>query len=210
MYKSTNEGEYWDSITYFDVTENPTCVITQPSDAQVVYIGKNGDVPVWWSIDGGATWEERSGTPPYNITNTRPRCFAMDPFDERIIYLGCKKDGNNPVLFRTTDGGFAWQSLNLSGYDINDILILDFFNEGIILMLATDKGILRGRPYYDFRLVKEGEFELLKYDKGLKKIFVKGADNIYQSSDGKKWEVSHLEEPIDFYGITDIINRRQK
>ncbi len=209
LYKSTNEGEYWDSLTYYARVNNPTCVITRPNDAQVVYIGKNAEVPVWWSQDGGVTWEERSGTPPYNITNTQPLCFCLDPFDFSIMYLGCKRDGNKPVLFRTTDGGFCWEELNLSNYDINDMLALFFTGEGIVLILATDKGILRGKAYYGFQLFKEGNFRLLKYDKRLKKIFAKSADKIYQSKDGKNWRVYKSAEPVDFTGITDIITRRQ-
>jgi len=214
LYKSTNEGEYWDSLPPPEYPNpniiNPTCVITRPNDAQVVYIGKNDTTPVWWSQDGGQTWEPRSGTPPNNITNTQPLCFAMDPFDERIIYLGCRKDGDKPVLFRTTDGGFYWEKLNLFNYDINDILVLFFAGEGIVLILATDKGILRGRIYYGFQLVKDGDFRLLKYDRKLKKIFAKSNDKIWWSIDGRHWRVYHSAEPIDFTGLSDIISRRQR
>ena len=179
-------------------------------------------MPVWKSEDGGQTWEPKS----YGITNTRPLCFAMDPFNSSIVYLGCKSFKDKPVLFRTNDGGFRWERLNLSGYDINDILALFFPDEGIILILATDKGILRGKPYYgnprpqvgkdkgrgetcsSFVIVKEGNFKLLKYDKRLNKIFAKSADKIYQSVDGKKWQVYRSSDSIDFFGISDIIKRR--
>ena len=211
LYKSTNEGEYWDSLPPPEYPNpnitNPTCVITRPNDAQVVYIGKNDATPVWWSQDGGQTWEPRSGTPPNNITNTQPLCFAMDPFDERIIYLGCRKDGDKPVLFRTTDGGFYWEKLSLSHFNINDILVLFFAGEGIVLILGTDKGILRGKVYENFHLVKDGDFKLLKYDKRLQRIFAKGGDKILWSIDGRHWK--HSAEPVDFTGLSDIISRRR-
>jgi len=60
LYKSVNEGEYWDSLPPPEYPNanivNPTCVITDVNNAQVVYIGKNSDVPVWKSEDGGQTW----------------------------------------------------------------------------------------------------------------------------------------------------------
>ncbi|MGQ9702896.1 MAG: WD40/YVTN/BNR-like repeat-containing protein [bacterium] len=205
LYKSTNGGEHWDSIYTYEEVVNPVCVITDPNYARVVYIGKNDATPVWKSEDGGQTWEPKS----YGITNTRPLCFAMDPFDSRIIYLGCKKDKDRPVLFRTTNGGFYWEELNISGYDINDILTFFFADEGIILILATEKGILRGRPYDDFKLVKEGEFKQLCYDKKAGKIFAKGIDRVWQSSDGKWWEIYQSAKPVDFSGLSDIIKRRQ-
>ena len=209
LYKSTNEGESWQVPTQDERVNNPTCVITQPANAQIVYIGKNDATPVWWSQDGGETWEPRSGTPPNNITNTYPLCFVMDPFDERIIYLGCRRDGDKPVLFRTTDGGFCWEKLNLFNYNINDILVLFFAGEGIVLILGTDKGILRGKVYENFQLVKDGDFKLLKYDKRLQRIFAKGGDEIWWSVDGRHWRVYHSAEPIDFTGLSDIISRRR-
>ena len=124
LYKSTNEGEHWDSLTYFEVTKNPICVITRPTDAQVVYIGKNDATPVWWSQNGGQTWVERSGTYPNDISNEEPKCFAMDPNDADIIYLGCAKDNANPDLFKTTNAGEDWSSLsNLPNVAVNDMAI---------------------------------------------------------------------------------------
>jgi len=206
LYKSTNEGELWQVPTQDEHVDNPTCVITDVNNAQLVYIGRNNATPVWKSIDGGANWEPKST----GITNTQPLCFAMDPYNPSTLYLGCKACDDKSVLFRTTDGGWEWHGLNLSGYDVNDILVLEFFNEGTILILATGKGIFRGRPYYNFKLVKEGEFKQICYDKKVHKIFAKGIDRIWQSSDGKKWQVHQSNDPIDFFGITDIIKRRQE
>ncbi|MEO0156027.1 MAG: hypothetical protein ABIL07_02825 [candidate division WOR-3 bacterium] len=108
LYKSTDEGELWDSLTYLDVTKNPICVICEPQNAQVVYIGKNGDVPVWKSVNGGETWEPKS----YGITNTQPLCFAMDPNNPSVVLVGCGSDGAQPTIFKTTNGGQTWSSLS--------------------------------------------------------------------------------------------------
>ena len=206
LYKSVNEGEFWDSI-YLDTNiVNPVCVICDPNDAQVVYIGKNDQTPVWKSDDGGVNWYPRS----YGITNTQPLCFAMDPYDSRIVYLGCKKLGDRSVLFRTTNGGWSWTALKLRGFDVNDILVIDLPYEGIILFLATDKGILKGRYYEEFRLIKSGNFSKIFFNKKMKKIFAKSGDKIWESRDGKNWEVYGGEDGVDLFGLEYIITERRR
>ena len=74
--------------------------------------------------------------------------------------------------------------------------------------MGKDKG--RGETCSSFVIVKEGNFKLLKYDKRLNKIFAKSADKIYQSVDGKKWDIYQSNQPIDFTGISDIIKWRKK
>ncbi|MBN2620232.1 hypothetical protein JXB22_03995, partial [candidate division WOR-3 bacterium] len=89
LYKSADEGELWEPITDEHIIQ-PTCVITRPGDVQVVYIGKSESSSppevVWWSQNGGQTWEDRSGSEQHHITNTEPLCFAMDPdYPDTII-----------------------------------------------------------------------------------------------------------------------------
>ncbi len=105
LYKSVNEGEYWDSIPTAIPNPNiinPICVITDESNAQIVYIGRNYATPVWKSSDGGGIWEPKST----GITNPNPLCFAMDPGDEDILFLGCEK---YPWIYRTLNGGGEWE-----------------------------------------------------------------------------------------------------
>ena len=109
LYKSINEGEYWDSIPTTipnpDII-NPTCVITDENDAQIVYIGEVPIPPnthcVWKSTDGGEEWDYMDE----GITNRDPLCFAMDPGDEDILFLGCS---GYPWIYRTLNGGITWQ-----------------------------------------------------------------------------------------------------
>ena len=50
--------------------------------------------------DGGRNWQK--------IMNGDVRAFAIDPHDERVVYLG-----TGPVrLFRSEDGGTSWESLD--------------------------------------------------------------------------------------------------
>ncbi len=124
LYKSENEGELWEVPTDDERVDNPTCVITDENNAQIVYIGKNDVTPVWWSEDGGQTWEERSGEYPNNITNTNPRCFAMHPNYSNKIYLGCQFGAC--AVFKTVDGGETWDEKDIlltNDPTVNDIAI---------------------------------------------------------------------------------------
>ncbi|HEC77944.1 MAG TPA: hypothetical protein ENI34_02235, partial [candidate division WOR-3 bacterium] len=119
LYKSVNEGEFWDSILPLDVV-NPVCVICDPNEAWTVYIGKEDATPVWKSDDGGVNWYPRSS----GITNTQPLCFAMDPNNSSVVYLGCQKDDSQYEMFKTTNGGTDWSALsNSPNVTVNDIAI---------------------------------------------------------------------------------------
>ncbi len=137
LYKSTDEGEYWDSIQPLDVI-NPVCVITAPIDAQIVYIGKCGMpplwIPVWKSTNGGQTWEPKST----GITNTQPRCFAMDPVHPDLVYAGFDITGGSECLYKTANGGASWSGCRMS-HSVRDIYINP--NDPTNLYIATDNSV---------------------------------------------------------------------
>ncbi len=144
LYKSADEGELWEPIAHEDIV-NPTCVITDENNAQVVYIGKDSDVPVWWSEDGGQTWEERSGEYPNNITNNNPLCFAMHPNNSSKIYLGCKLSSGQPEMFKTVDAGAHWSPLsNFPNVRVNDIAITHEPRRGTWIIAGCSQTLSRG------------------------------------------------------------------
>jgi photosystem II stability/assembly factor-like uncharacterized protein len=141
LYKSVDEGELWEPIEH-EYIVNPTCVITCPNRADTVYIGKYDATPVWKSDDGGVTWAAKSS----GITNNNPLCFAMDPNNSSIVYLGC---GTGPcAVFKTEDGGETWDAKDISsGTDpyVNDIAITHDPLRGIWIIAGcsgtSDRGI---------------------------------------------------------------------
>jgi photosystem II stability/assembly factor-like uncharacterized protein len=136
LYKSTNEGENWDSIYTHDDVVYPTCVITDPNNAQVVYIGRDYSTPVYKSENGGVNWDPKSD----EITNTNPLCFAMDPDHPDTIYLGCKQNDSQSEIFKTINGGDQWSSLsNFPDYTVNEIAIRPNYPE--TLVAATEDGV---------------------------------------------------------------------
>jgi len=137
VYKSTNEGEYWDSLWQEQAPVRPMCVITDVNDGQVVYVGKKQDVtPVWKSYNGGQTWIRKS----YGITSTRPLCFAMDPTNSYIVYTGFEQyTGSDLTIFKTTNSGEEWLPCGNFIHSVRDIWI-DPVNPNI-LYIATSNSV---------------------------------------------------------------------
>ncbi len=224
LYKSTNEGESWDSLPPPGAPPNPnivnpTCVITRPNDAQVVYIGKNAEVPVWWSQDGGVTWEPRSGIPPYNITNTQPLCFAMNHLFPWRIYLGCKTKTNDHSLYYSPDGGYTWYGRGIQNVAVNCINVIHEVAAAESIFIATSQGIyLSTDAGANWSLRQAGNFcAISNYIDGTgTRIFYAvqciSSGGIYRSIDGTGANWDALENspcyPVDIaiqQGISNII-----
>lgn len=136
LYRSSNEGEFWDSIYTHDDVVYPTCVITDEDNAQIVHIGRNYATPVWKSEDGGVSWIDKS----FGITNTKPHCFAMDPGNSNTIFLGCDVDGIEPILFKTTNAGADWSPVqSLTG--ITRVYDIAIFSGAQRMLVSTDQGL---------------------------------------------------------------------
>lgn len=139
LYKSTNDGEYWDSITNSNAS-NASCVITYPNRADTVFIGKWSNPPIWISTNGGGSWFQRSN----GINNNQPFCFCIDPIDNNMIFMGCN---GYPWLFRSTNNGQQWASIPHIVYEdygrIKSIASIRD-EEDLILLIAYDNGISQG------------------------------------------------------------------
>lgn len=184
LYKSVNEGEHWDSLTYYEVTKNPTCVITDPNNAQVVYIGKNDATPVWKSINGGETWEPKS----YGITNNQPLCFAMDPLFSNRIYVGCQTKTNDYSLFFSSDGGNNWYGRGIQNVAVNCINVIHEIANPESIFIATSSGIyLSTDGGVNWFLRQAGNFlSICNYVNGVgvRIYYAVGDGRVYKSADG--------------------------
>jgi len=203
LYKSTNEGEYWDSLPPEGHPNpyiiNPTCVITNPDNAQVVYMGRNYSTPVYKSTNGGVDWEPKSA----GITNENPRCFAMHPNSSSILYLGCKTDAC--AAFRTTNGGTQWYQKDMVASQddptVNELAI----NPGSpsdpddhVLVAATDDGIYytsNGGGNWSLKLDKSDMVSVSYANQSIVYAGRNASDEgLFKSTDGgSTWDTNPIE-----------------
>jgi photosystem II stability/assembly factor-like uncharacterized protein len=119
VYKSTDDGASWQSVnnglgankrvTRLQIHQDGTLFVLVTASRQNGQFLNNG-VGLYRSRNGATSWER------VNTTRTFlwPMDFTVDPKDSQVIYLGAALSGgsgDNPGLWRTTNGGSSWQGL---------------------------------------------------------------------------------------------------
>jgi photosystem II stability/assembly factor-like uncharacterized protein len=147
MYMSTNNGEYWDSLVESEYAHCPICVITDPADAQIAYLGKsdaaNNNPPPYNTIfkttNGGQSWFLVSDE---NIGSKVVSCFAMHPDYPDTVYVGFDLSINqsgNQGMYKTTNGGNTWFQSGDVEHTVHDIFVHP--DDPDILYAATDSSV---------------------------------------------------------------------
>ncbi|HEY6193678.1 MAG TPA: FlgD immunoglobulin-like domain containing protein [Candidatus Eisenbacteria bacterium] len=147
VYRSTNGGSSWSTLSG-DLSTNPVAGVTYGTITTVaisnadttLYLAGTDDGKVWRSQNTGATWEDISaGLPGRYVTRV-----VADPADAQVVYVahtGFGQDLHDPRVFRSTDRGTHWSSINgnLPDAPVND-LVVDPALPGT-LYAGTDLGV---------------------------------------------------------------------
>jgi photosystem II stability/assembly factor-like uncharacterized protein len=118
VYKSTNGGAYWTPLVIpnavncalgiFEQTL-PLSVAVDPQSPNVLFAGTQLDSVLYWSTDGGASWDIR-------------HCFPgggdilrvyVDPTDSYRVFAAALG------FFRSTDRGVSWEAMNNGIADVS-------------------------------------------------------------------------------------------
>ena len=181
LYKSTNEGELWAPIEHEDII-NPTCVITDENNAQVVYIGEVPESPnthcVWKSTDGGDHWDQKLSD---------VQIFSIDFATQFTGYAG-----SNEGVYKTTNGGEYWVLLpNSPQYSIKDLKTITTSK----VYAATGSGMFMTEDGGDtWEEINEGiytnrMFSLIAHPENSQTFFAGGEKGIYKTvNGGKNWQ----------------------
>lgn len=123
-----------------DIDINPL----DPDEVYITFGGYNAD-GIWYTDDGGATWQDRSGTAPYNLPSVQINTVTTHPSNTDWVYVG-----TDIGVFASEDGGSNWSVMKR--YDehegpVNTEVSDLFWQDNLYLMTATfGRGMFRAQP----------------------------------------------------------------
>ena len=106
VWKSTTAGEAWVPLPTtttgggeWDAQVIQSMAIA-PSNPQVLMVGK---LSLYYSSDGGTTWAQGTGWPPFRRINA----IAIDPANPSVAFAALA-GSETPSVYYTTNGGASW------------------------------------------------------------------------------------------------------
>ncbi len=119
VWKTENSGTTWKSIFDSQGSYSIGCVMLDPNNHQVVWVGTGennsqrsvgyGD-GVYKSLDGGKSWKNMGLKASEHIGMIR-----IDPRDSDVVFVASQgplwSDGGDRGLYKSTDGGKTWRNV---------------------------------------------------------------------------------------------------
>ncbi|MBL7786989.1 MAG: T9SS type A sorting domain-containing protein [Chitinophagales bacterium] len=148
MYKSTNGGETWDTISpdlsdglvYAARFHTITTLAESPINANLLYAG-TVDANVWRTTNGGETWDSihHNGLPNRYIS-----CLRASSNDANTIFVslsGYKSNDFVAHIYKSTNKGNTWQNIggDMPTIAVNDLYVMP--QSDLIIFAATDAGV---------------------------------------------------------------------
>ncbi len=138
LWKTTNYGKNWVSLTSHFATPHTSCVDVNKGNPSVLYLGAKQDKMIWYTNDEGATWHNRS-------TGIDGEVFDVhsDPLDATRAIAS-----TTAGVYLTTDSGVSWtQKISGKFTDMRVSDAMDFMciskdaaNTPSTLFFSKDKG----------------------------------------------------------------------
>ena len=134
IWRSIDGGSSpWERLSTGYFREAIYALALHPNNSEWIYAGTNESTVVL-STNSGRNWQLRNWGLEYRPLSLKISSLAIDPKDPRIIYAGTgfKSNYNGHGIYKSTDGGLSWKSINkglpvdiawLGGYYVQSIAI---------------------------------------------------------------------------------------
>ena len=203
-----------------DVSGRVSALAVHPTNENVIYLG-SASGGLWKTINGGSSWQ-----PIFDDVGTQTiGALYLDPAAPDTLWVGTGEQGQNcwsyfgMGLFRSTDGGETFESMNGSGVDTLDLsyitgIVVNPTNPDIVVVSGEswcdDGNWLYGGLYRTVdggaswqRLISEAVTDLVLDPESPDTLYCAvgrwsgGANGIYRSTDkGASW--TRLENGLPF------------
>jgi len=123
VWKTTNSGTTWKPIFDGEKSYSIGCVVLDPSNPEVVWVGTGENVSgrhvgfgdgIYRSSDGGKSWKKMGLEDSQHISE-----IIVDPGDSNTVYAASQgplwSPGGERGLYKTTDGGATWSNVLSNG-----------------------------------------------------------------------------------------------
>jgi len=155
LWKSTDGGQQWQQLFDAIGTESIGSILLEAGNDQHVWVGTGEadagcldyfGMGVFYSADGGATFEPRNGSADAPMPLSFVTAMAQSPLDPQVLVVGgkghCNDNGSTSGggIYRTADAGQTWSQVFASGA-VRDLL---FTPDG-----STAYASIRGKGVYE-------------------------------------------------------------
>ncbi len=196
IYRTTNGGKKWDYLVY----HNPTYIsffVFDQSEPEAVYSAlTQGELNR--SFDFGTTWENVNL--PDNPRGTLLYSLEIPNDDPNLLYISAKYG-----VYKSTDRGEKWDSLNISTDENYNELFLDPINSQTVYITIKDKGVFKSVDGGEKWLEKNNGLNNLNFSSYVSLVInPKNTDEIYLAADsvlyqsmngGEKWNMMEPTPP---------------
>ena len=160
LWKTNDGGTSFNLVHTFDTNVNNKVLYIEisRSNSNVMYVSQIDDVNskgvLWKTTDGGLNWSSLS------IPNgsNRKILIALDPKDEKIVYIAYHEVNTGAKIYKSIDGGASWINLStsmLNGENIVSLALIANTNGGIYV--GTNKTVYyRNNTMGNWQVVNTG------------------------------------------------------
>ena len=144
LYKSTDRGNSWDTISSFS-GGNLINIAIAPSDTNMLIVSTS--TSIWKTVDGGTNWTNLSSLVP---SDRNISCITIKHDDPNTIWLTYSGYNLNRV-FESTNGGLNWTNISsgLPALPVHSI-VQNTLVTGAELYAGTDVGVYYKSPVDDW------------------------------------------------------------